>query len=104
MFGYFFLPSSWRSATKRTQCDVSQAHPTQTRLAKPKALASRGSLRKKRRSDMADFLITKKSKRLTNSGFLDRAFENAWFLPEDECDNDKTIDEIVSYVIKGEES
>ena len=52
-----------------------------------KTLSSFGSFRKKRQSEKRQRPVVKKTRRLTNSGFLDRAFENAWFLPEDEVDD-----------------
>jgi len=79
MFEFLFslrLPLKRRSTTGSNQ-------------PKPqKAMPSIESFRRKRQTEKADFLVVKKPRRLTNSGFLDRAFENAWYLPDDVFDDD----------------
>ena len=62
--------------------------PKETTLNR-KTIPSNGPTMK-RRSEKIDYMATKKTRRLTNSGFLDRAFENAWYLPEldDDLDDD----------------
>ena len=85
MFEFLF---SWRLQRKRNR-QSNCSMPT-----KAKHVSGEVDLRKKRQSDKADLRIQKKTRRLTNSGFLDRAFENAWFLPEDAFDDDdQTVEE-----------
>ena len=80
-FDLYKLFFPWRSSNSSDRSSMTVSKP-------PKAMPYAPTFQKKRRSEKAEMTTTaKKPKRLTNSGFLDRAFENAWYIPEDLSDS-----------------
>lgn len=98
VFGLFMAP--WRGSRKRKNAPQGQ-QPAQYQIARRKSLTKMASFGKKRRSDMSDLMVSKRRKS-TNSGFLDRAFENAWYLPEDELEEERLVMQVAPYVTRGD--